>query len=178
MGIVGNEVADQLANEGTREPLGTGLASEPTISGIRSLCRDMRNKAQLSWWGTASQRLSRWYKKGEMDYEVRPLPELELRRPVLHRWLAIRSSHEDFSAYHTRLQHDDAKLVCSCGSNKTPEHLVLCRKSKRRFHRWPDRPLLPPSNRHEAVGYIRSLSPKSFAELLQVTEFYSKVCTR
>jgi hypothetical protein len=148
-------VADQPANECTREPLGTGLASEPTISGIRSLCRDMRNKAQLSWWGSASQQLSRWYKKWEIDYEVRPLPELELRRPVLHRWLAIRSSHGDFSAYHTRLQHDDAKLVCSYGSNKTPEHLVLCRKSKRRFHRWPDHPLLP-------------LSPKSFAELLQV----------
>src|SRR5271168_525072 len=74
------------------------------------------------------QHHSRWYKKWGLDYQMKLPPELNLPRATLHRLLAIRSSHGDFSWYHTKFNHKDAKLVCSCGQPKSPEHLVFCRK--------------------------------------------------
>lgn len=64
--------------------------------------------------------LSVYYKKWELPYVVKPLPELSLPRSILHRLLAIRTGHGDFSWYHTKFNHEDAKLDCSCGQPKTP----------------------------------------------------------
>jgi hypothetical protein len=78
-GIEGNEAADQLADLGAIEPdWDTGLASEPTISGIRSIFRKLRGDARCSWWAKCSANLSRWYKKWGLDYQVKLPPELEL----------------------------------------------------------------------------------------------------
>ncbi|KAJ5384743.1 hypothetical protein N7517_002654 [Penicillium concentricum] len=82
-----------------------------------------------------------------------------MQRPLLHRWLAIRSSHGDFDWYHRRFNHEDARLSCSCGINKRPEHIALCRLTKRRFQQWPRRPSARPSNKREAVAYLKSLEP-------------------
>ncbi|KAG0153172.1 hypothetical protein PDIDSM_5022 [Penicillium digitatum] len=38
-------------------------------------------------------------------------------------------------------------------------------------------PPTPPTDRIEAVAYLRSLDPKQFVELLELTSFYSRVCT-
>ncbi|KAG0158620.1 hypothetical protein PDIDSM_6135 [Penicillium digitatum] len=111
-------------------------------------------------------------------YEIDSLPELELRRPALHRWLALRSSHGDFDWYHRKFKHEDAKLDCSCGRRKSPERLALCHKTQKSFRHWPKRPPTPPTDRIEAVAYLRSLDPKQFVELLELTSFYSRVCTR
>src|SRR5580692_8711959 len=126
-GIEGNEAADKLASLGAlREQWDAGLASEPTICGIRSIYKDLRRDAQCSWWEKCSTKLSVWYTKWGLDYRVKLLPELELPRSVLHHLLAIRSSHGDFSWYHRKFAHEDAKLTCSCGRIKNPEHLVRC----------------------------------------------------
>ncbi|KAF7139762.1 hypothetical protein CNMCM5793_008043 [Aspergillus hiratsukae] len=82
------------------------------------------------WWTKASAKLSRRYRQWDFTYEVKPPPELDLHRPVLHRWLALRSSRGDFDWYHRRFCHGDAKLTCSCGRNKSPEHLALCTKAQ------------------------------------------------
>ncbi|QQK40076.1 putative RNA-directed DNA polymerase from transposon X-element [Penicillium digitatum] len=148
------------------------------INGIRSIFRELRNEARLRWWDTVSQKLSQWYRRWSDTYEIDSLPELELRRPALHRWLALRSSHGDFDWYHRKFNHEDAKLDCSCGRRKSPEHLALCHKTQRSFRHWPKRPPTPPTDRTEAVAYLRSLDPKQFVELLELTSFYSRVCTR
>ncbi|RYP10892.1 hypothetical protein DL764_000328 [Monosporascus ibericus] len=46
-----------------------------------------------------------------------------VREPVLS---YVRTGHGDFAWYHRKLKHDDAKLNCSCGSEKDPEHLPRC----------------------------------------------------
>ena len=157
-------------------------ASKPTVSGIRSIFRKLRNEAQLSWWTQRSAKLSNWYKKWNLDYKVTPLLELDLPRATLHRLLAIRSSHGDFSWYHTKFAHEDAQLLCSCGRHKTPEHIVHCRKTTTasKFRQWPQRPPAPPSSLTTGIDYLSRLmaKPADFAELLKVTGFYSTICTR
>ena len=180
-GIEGNEAADKLADLGAmKEDWDTGLASKPTVSGIRSIFRNLRRNAQCSWWTKCSTKLSRWYRKWGLDYQVKSLPELDLPRATLHRLLAIRSSHGDFHWYHTKFKHTDANLFCSCGDRKTPVHLVCCRKTQTAFKYWPQRPFAPPTCLAEGFAYLTCLlaKPTDFAKLLGVTEFYSKICTR
>ncbi|KAJ6103491.1 hypothetical protein N7486_005918 [Penicillium sp. IBT 16267x] len=129
---------------------------------VPSIYRDLRDAAQLAWWNQASPSLSRWYTDRGGEYKVRPLPELGLRRPVLHRWLAMRSSYGDFDWYHRRFQHDDAKLDCPCGNKKTPEHIALCPRAQVTIRHWPRGPRAL-SSRHEAIEYLRLLEPGEFA---------------
>ena len=68
-------------------------------------------------------------------YEVKPRPELLLRRTTLHRWLALRSAHGDFAWYYRKFGYKDAKVVYACGRLKTPEHLAIYYKSRRTFGR-------------------------------------------
>src|SRR5438045_3523151 len=145
-GIEGNEATDRLADLGAQQDWDTGMASEPTVSGIRSIYRDLWRQAQHSWWAKCSTKLSAWYKKWHLEYRVRPLPELDLPQATLHCLLALRSSHGDFSWYHMKFAHNDAKLDCSCGQKKTPTHLVHCRKMARLFGQWPVQPPFPPSS--------------------------------
>jgi ribonuclease HI len=179
-GIEGNEAADKLADLGATQQCDTGLASKPTVSGIRSISRTLRREAQRSWWAKCCTKLSPQYKKWDLEYRVKPLPELELPRSTLHHLLAIRSTHGDFSWYHRRFNHEDAKLTCSCGRFKSPEHLVRCRKSIQKFAQWPRKPHSPPSMPTEVFSYLSSIvgNPTDFASFLAVTEFYSKICTR
>jgi ribonuclease HI len=178
-GIEGNEAADKLADLGTHLPYDTGHASEPTASGIKSIFRGLRKEAQEAWWNKHNATLSKHYEKWNLDYKVKLPPELDLPRPVLHRYLAIRSGHGDFSWYHKKFAHSDAKLTCSCGHAKDPRHLVRCQKTIRLFGQWPQKPPTPPSTRAEATAYLTSLmaAPKDFDQFLKITKFYSKICT-
>jgi hypothetical protein len=97
-GIEGNEAADKLADLGAAtEEWDAAMASEPTISGIRSVFRTLRKGAQSQWWAARAAKLSTWYKKWGLSYKVKPLPELDLPRSTLHHLLALRTSHGDFS---------------------------------------------------------------------------------
>nr|UTN00778.1 RNaseH domain of reverse transcriptase [Drepanopeziza brunnea f. sp. 'multigermtubi'] len=183
MGIKGNERADKLADLGARKPdWDTSLASQLTISGIRTLFRDIRDRAREAWWSASSLKLLRSYRKWGLPYLVKPLPELELLRHVLHRLLAIRTTHGDFTWYYTRFQHHDANLRCACGKRKSPLHIAFCRFTQRRFFSWPHktRPRTPPSTIPEAYDFLKGLlnNPADFQAFLTTTEFYSKHCTR
>lgn len=182
-GIEGNEAADKLADIGAfQPPPTTGYASLPTISGLGTINRKHRSEAQQAWWDRRSTNLSTQYKRWNPTYSVQKLPELSLPRHILHRHIAIRTTHGDFSWYHRRFRHLEAELKCACGKHKTPLHLVLCQKTQKHFFRWPvaTRPQNPPSNKREAIDYLRELldSPKDFEGFLKATEFYSKICTR
>jgi ribonuclease HI len=183
MGIEGNEVADALAGSAA-DPfspkwIDDPIALQPTVCGIRSLARDIKKTATASWWATVEPKLSGRYRKWALPYEVKPLKELDLPRSILHRLLAIRTGHGDFDWYHTKFKHNDAVLDCSCGKKKTPDHLVYCRKTFRFLWNWPLKPKRPPRNQFEGWDYLSRLlaSPKDFQKFLQITGFYSRICT-
>jgi ribonuclease HI len=182
MGIEGNEEADTLAGSAA-DPfspkwIDDPIALRPTVSGIRSLARDIKKTAMDSWWATVEPKLSSRYRKWAFPYAVRPLKELDLPRSTLHRLLAIRTGHGDFDWYHKKFKHDDAVLNCSCGKKKTPDHLVHCRKTFRFLWNWPFKPKRPPRNQSEGWDYLRLLqgSPRDFEKFLQLTGFYSRIC--
>jgi hypothetical protein len=182
MGIEGNEEADTLAGSAA-DPfspkwIDDPIALRPTVSGIRSLARDIKKTAMDSWWATVEPKLSSRYRKWAFPYAVRPLKELDLPRSTLHRLLAIRTGHGDFDWYHKKFKHDDAVLNCSCVKKKTPDHLVHCRKTFRFLWNWPFKPKRPPRNQSEGWDYLRLLqgSPRDFEKFLQLTGFYSRIC--
>jgi hypothetical protein len=132
-GIEGNEAADKLADIGATQPYDTGLALQPTVSGIRSIFRILRREVQCTWWAKYSTKLSAQYKKWGLDYSVKPLKELELLRSILYCLLAIRSIYRDFAWHYRKFKYKDILLTCSCGQDKDPEYLVRCRKATKKF---------------------------------------------
>lgn len=179
-GIRGNEVADIAANPATPHPCTDLLSQQPTICGIRTEANQIKKAAAQDWWASVEPNLSRRYREWNLTYMVKASPELVLPRSTLYRLLAIRTGHGDFHWYHQRFHHEDAKLLCNCGATKTPEHLVLCRKVFRYLYNWPLKPNRPPRTIAESRVYIQLMiqQPQLFADYLQLTGFYSKVCTR
>ncbi|KAH9859201.1 hypothetical protein J1614_012278 [Plenodomus biglobosus] len=159
-GILGNEEADRLANLEAKHPTPpTGLAANHSASGIRSVAKSILRSAQQEWWSHKKAKLSSWYTQWKQTYDPSNTPEaLQLSRRQLARLIALKARHGDFAWYHTKFQHDEARLHCSCGRIKTPEHLVLCRKVRSTFARWPLRPLGPPQALKDAIVYLRNLS--------------------
>lgn len=178
-GIEGNEAADTLADQEAHNPTAPfGEAAEPTVSGLRSDMRTLCRVAEGRWWGTHSTKLSRWYKQWQLPYKPYKAPDqLDLDRPVLAKLLAIRTSHGDFAWYHTKFRHEDAELSCTCGKLKTPDHIVHCKLTRKRFRLWPERPLYPPSNAHEGIEYLRMLldNPPLFASFLELAHTNSQI---
>src|SRR6195952_4464972 len=85
--------AEKLAEYGaTSDIWDAGLASEPTVSGIRSLFRIHRNEQRDAWWDIVSTKLSRSYMRWNPAYEVKSLPELDLPRRLLHRYLSTKTT--------------------------------------------------------------------------------------
>ena len=175
--IEGNEIADKLAKAGAMmDP--TEETKQPTISGIRSIVRKLNEAARNDWWDKTLPRASKRYRDWNLDYNVKEPPALTLSRPILHRYLAIRTGHGDFAWYHRRQNHNDANFYCSCGRKKTPHHLVWCRKVKRTFRMWPDPPRRYPRTRKERMEYLSSLldKPSKFQAYLEITGFFDKIC--
>lgn len=181
-GIQGNEEADALADAEAQNPQApTGQAGHPTLSGIRSIAKRKLRSIRLEWWTTKGRKLSQWYRDWGLGYDTHKAPkELSLPRNVLQRLIALRTTHGDFAWYHRKFRHDDAKLDCACGMAKSPAHLVHCSRTQRLFAQWPARPRWPPCDRKEGLEYLDQLlkSPDDFAAFLELTEFYSKICTR
>jgi ribonuclease HI len=182
LGIEGNEAADRLADLEAQHPSSlTGKAAMPTLSGIKTIARKTLRHTQQAWWSDKKTKLSKWYKSWHLDYATRSsLKELELPRATLARLLSIRTRHGDFAWYHRKYNHKDANLACSCGRDKTPEHLALCRKTLGAFGRWPLRPPTPPSSQADGLAYTAALigDPEAFEAFIQLTQYYTKICPR
>ena len=180
-GIEGNEAADALAEAEAQHPQEPeDMASGPSSSGILWISKKELRSVKMEWWTMKKEKLSRWYRDWGLSYDTKAPSELTLPRHTLQRLLAIRSSHGDFAWYHKKFCHEDAKLQCSCGLDKTPDHMVHCRRARRLFAQWPNWPLWPPTNCTEGLAYLSQLiqHPQDFADFLQVTGFYTKICTR
>ena len=75
MGIEGNEAADALAGSAA-DPLSPKwiddpIALQPTVCGIRSLAREVKKTATVSWWTNVEPKLSGRYRKWALPYGVR-----------------------------------------------------------------------------------------------------------
>ena len=98
--------------------------------------------------------------------------ELWLKRPLLGRLLAARTGHGDFADYHERFNHEDAYLLCGCGSRKSPLHFFFCYKGKRRA----SHPLGPPARAVPLLGTAKGA--KELASWLADTKFFEDICPR
>ncbi|RAL62524.1 hypothetical protein DID88_005089 [Monilinia fructigena] len=179
-GITGNKAADSLADAGAKSDIvDPGPTAQPTISGIGSIARSLAHNVTSGWWRKNEPTLSGGYRKRQLDYALKEPMELKLSRPTLHRLLALRSRHGDFEAYHKRFKHGDAETHCPCGKAKTPEHLVFCEISVRRFHSWPLKPVRPPTTAREGHDYIQRLLalPQEFERFVTTTRYFT-FCNR
>jgi hypothetical protein len=173
MGSTGNEEADGLADSEAHDPHEPShLAAEPTITGLRTDARTLMRGARRSWWVDRKPNLSTWYKGWALSYNTTPQEELTLTRRVLAKLLAIRTRHGDFAWYHRKYRHDDAELLCPCGKDKSPDHLVHCPRMRRWFLQWPARPAWPPTNTEEGITYLQQLlrNPEDFADFLRLAK--------
>ena len=67
-GIEGNEAADKLANlEASQPSPPTGKAAMPTLSGIKSIARQLLLGTQQMWWLEKKRNLSKWYGSWKLD---------------------------------------------------------------------------------------------------------------
>ncbi|RAL61888.1 hypothetical protein DID88_002951 [Monilinia fructigena] len=174
--IESNETADELADASANEGrMDDDRSAEPTISGIGTTARALADAATSDWWSRCLTGLSASYRKWGLGYSIAEPPELRLPRTLLHRLLAARTAHGDFAQYHRRFGHTDAELNCLCGYAKTPEHLVFCEISQRKFHAWPAKPERPPSRPKEGRRYMSAIlaHPKLFEDFLTVTQYFA-----
>ena len=118
--------------------------SRVTFARMKRHARKAAADAQKQWLRRrAPERYKTWFKT------TTPAPEhvdraatthresLRLPRQHLARWLMARTAHGPFKAYHDRLRHLDAELTCTCGQDRTPNHITLCplmRAQKRLWH--------------------------------------------
>ncbi|KAA8574661.1 hypothetical protein EYC84_003911 [Monilinia fructicola] len=58
MEIEGNEEADRLANAGAIGPRDQAIDKLPTISGVRTIVRQKRLRAETEWWEEMNPSLS------------------------------------------------------------------------------------------------------------------------
>jgi len=122
--IPGNEEADQAAKEGASLPAPDNAIC--TLASLKRIARAETKRSTLQLWKTTAPAN---YK--ELQIEYRPKTSLlTLERPISGRILAARSHHGDFAHYHTRFNHEDATLECSCGKRKSPLHFFFCCKGK------------------------------------------------
>lgn len=163
-GIEGNELADQLAKEGAKMPVGDNL---PTVSHCKRQMRRLLPIAFQRWWDTVDRES---YHGLQLKAELKKLPELTLQRRQLGYLLAARTHHGDFADYHERFNHEDAVINCPCGRRKSPTHLFYCRKIPHSL-----RPRLTP----EPAAAIRRYLGRSFQTYVKLADFYySKINKR
>ncbi|KAF6515167.1 hypothetical protein HZS61_005073 [Fusarium oxysporum f. sp. conglutinans] len=165
--IPGNEQADKLAKAASSLPEPEG--AQPTLAYLRRIARQQPKEAYEAWWSTSAPEQD---KRLNLKATTGCPPELSLPRAALHHLLAARSLHGDFAAYHERFDHVDARLVCSCGRRKAPDHIFYCRKVPPR-HRMRLAPSL-----NAAVNLAIGKDFTKFIDLSKDSAFFGKTCPR
>ncbi|KAL9563791.1 hypothetical protein ACKAV7_012033 [Fusarium commune] len=165
--IPGNEQADKLAKAASSLPEPEG--AQPTLAYLRKMARQKPKEAFETWWITS---VPEQYKRLNLKATIRCPPELSLPRAALHHLLAARSLHGDFAAYHERFNHNDARVTCSCGRRKAPDHVFYCRKVPRRC-----RIRLVPSPT-AAVNLAIGRNFDKYIKLTKSSAFFERICTR
>ena len=110
------------------------------MSSVRSELRKALRAAEAQWW--RSQKISSAYREWELGYSPCEEPEeLQLPKPLLSHFLALRIEHGDFKGYHQRFNHPEALVRCPwCNGETGPKHLIHCQHSIKTWNKWPCRP--------------------------------------
>ncbi len=163
--VPGNEEADQAAKEGAALPYPE--IEICTLASLKRIARTKAKEATVQLWRTTAPAK---YKELQIDYGPKT-SLLLISRPISGRILAARSHHGDFADYHTRFNHEDATLECSCGKRKSPLHFYFCRKGKAIKTLCNQ----PPS---EAIPWLLGTlaGAKRLADWLTTTKFYQDIC--
>ncbi|KAK5992521.1 Xylosyltransferase oxt [Cladobotryum mycophilum] len=167
MGIPGNEMADEQAKLGASLPNNNNTI---TLAAARRIARRKPLTAFQQWW---KKEAPASYQRLQLQVTLREPPELSLTRNNLHRLIAARSGHGDFADYYThKYPGSTATRTCSCGRNKTLDHIFYCRKvnPKHRIKLG----LMP------SVTIAQYLGPdfERFIKLVNETGFFQKICPR
>ncbi|RAL60701.1 hypothetical protein DID88_010019 [Monilinia fructigena] len=177
MGIEGNEMADELADAGANEGrMDNDRSAEPTISGIGTTARALANVIMTSDWESKIYRtfgvIPQVGTRICHSRTLRAPPPPHVAPPALSR---PNGTWRLCAQYHRRFGHSDAELNCLCGYEKTPEHLVFCEISQRKFHAWPAKPDRPPSRPEEGRKYLNAIMahPELFENFLTVTQHFT-----
>jgi ribonuclease HI len=165
--IPGNEQADKLAKAASSLPEPAG--ARPTLAYLRRIARQKPKDTFETWWSASAPEQ---YKRLNLKATTGCPPELSLPRAALHHLLAARSRHGDFATYHERFDHNDARLVCSCGRRKAPDHIFYCRRIPPRY-----RMRLAPSP-NAAVNLAIGKDFTKFVDLSKNSAFFRKICPR
>jgi ribonuclease HI len=165
--IPGNEQADKLAKAASMLP--EPEVAKPTIAYLRRIARQKPKEAFEAWWSASTPEQ---YKRLNLMATTGCPPELSLPRAALHHLLAARSLHGDFAAYHEKFDHVNARLVCSCGRRKAPDHIFYCRKVPPRC-----RVRLTPTL-DTAVNLAMGKDFTKFIDLSKDSAFFGKICPR
>lgn len=177
-GVQGNEDADEQAKAGAALPERI-TAHAATLATAKRMLKALINKQFSDWWELVAPAN---YVRLKLKALLKCPPELKyLSRRVLHHYLAARTGHGDFEWYHKKFNHDDYNDY-SCGSFKSQQHLVHCRKARESNSRWP-------KHAKERRGKGRAFSPEEywswlvtspeqFLHFCEATEFFSKICPR
>jgi ribonuclease HI len=165
--IPGNEQADKLAKAASSLPEPEG--AKPTLAYLRRIARQKPKEAFEAWWSASAPEQ---YKRLNLMATTGCPPELSLPRAALHHLLAARSLHGDFAAYHEKFDHVNARLVCSCGRRKAPDHIFYCRKVPPRC-----RVRLTPTL-DTAVNLAMGKDFTKFIDLSKDSAFFGKICPR
>ncbi|KAJ3495815.1 hypothetical protein NLG97_g3121 [Lecanicillium saksenae] len=155
-GMIRNELADRLANEGATMPAGDRVL---TISYGKRHVGSLLAIAFQRWWEV--DRPS--YRGLRLKAELRKHPGLRFPRRQLGYLLAARTHHGDFADYHERFNHDSAETRCPCRRRKSPTHLFYCKKIPRSL-----RPRLEP----EPDKAFRNYVGRSFKTFAKLADFY------
>ncbi|KAK5996418.1 putative RNA-directed DNA polymerase from transposon BS-like protein [Cladobotryum mycophilum] len=148
MGIPGNEMVDEQAKLGASLPNNNNTI---TLAAARRIARRKPLTAFQQWW---KKEAPASYQRLQLQVTLREPPELSLTRNNLHRLIAARSGHGDFADYYThKYPGSTATRTCSCGRNKTLDHIFYCRK-----YLGPDF--------------------ERFIKLVNETGFFQKICPR
>ncbi|CCU77069.1 hypothetical protein/putative reverse transcriptase [Blumeria hordei DH14] len=111
---------------------GVARHAQPLSLTIPRAKRDIisRHRASIAlYW---SQNSSKRYQQLGIYANIGSSPELKsLIRYALGR-LTTRSGHGDFADYNHRFHHSDARLICACGLEKSPDRSFFCQLNRNR----------------------------------------------
>ena len=167
LNIPGNEAADKAAKEGAALPPPADALC--TLASLKRIAKLNAKQARSRLWTTTAP-IS--YTDLHIKHSNRT-DMLHLDRKILGYILAARSQHGDFAAYHTRFNHENAYMLCSCGKRKSPLHFYFCKIGKAQK-------TLSKNSPSETIPWLLGTieGAQKLAAWLSSTRFYEDICPR